>query len=57
MPRIISGREISEIDSDTEAERLLNGDGQVNELTDECRAAMANVRGLLQYIGEDPARE
>ena len=57
MPRIISGRELVELDSDTEAERVLNGDGEVNELTDECRAAMAHVRGLLEYIGEDPTRE
>ena len=58
MPRIISGRQIVELDTDTEAERLNgDGDGPVNEVTDECRAAMANVRGLLEFIGEDPNRE
>ncbi len=57
MPRIISGREVIDLDSDTEAERALNGVGGVGELNDECLAAMANVRGLLEFIGEDPARE
>jgi GTP cyclohydrolase I len=59
MPRIIAGHDIIELDADTQAERRLSGDddGPVNELTDECRTAMANVRGLLAYIGEDPNRE
>lgn len=57
MPRIISGHEVAEIDSDTQAERALNGIGGIDELTEDTRAAMANVRGLLQFIGEDPTRE
>lgn len=59
MPRILTGHDVVEIDSDTEAERSLNGEseGGLQELTPECRAAMANVRGLLEFIGEDPTRE
>jgi GTP cyclohydrolase I len=57
MPRLVAGRDFLEPDSDTEAERALNGVGGIDELTDECRAAMASVRGLLEFIGEDPTRE
>lgn len=57
MPRILAGRDFLEPDSDTQAERALNGDDGLDELTDECRAAMSHVRGLLEFIGEDPTRE
>jgi GTP cyclohydrolase I len=59
MPHIVSARNLpADLDSDTEAERL-NGDGGagVDASTPECQKAMAHVRGLLQYIGEDPDRE
>lgn len=32
-------------------------DGQAETFSDEDVAAMANVQGLLRYVGEDPARE
>lgn len=58
MAKIISARELELIEEDVESAIAgpTTGNGEVDAIRCES-TAMAHVRGLLQYIGEDPDRE
>jgi len=56
MPQIISARDLDYADDDNGDASLIQENGEVDAV--RCDAtAMEHVRGLLQFIGEDPDRQ